>query len=273
MHKKFLTPIVINEPPAHTNISPRCFTCKKFDTCFLRDDYLKTATLIQNIIGNPQQDELLIDYKDYTPPALYGQDFLNPSTIFPQTLILLDSTELTYEESKWQTLDLAQVLYSSPDYKIVFPIMWDHETRTYKIIDGFDREKEVKFEISDEDKKEICFNLKTWRQEIKDQIQEGRKDIINTTYFTPRLECFYYEHIKGMSEQQGIERIIRRFPKGVPCKDGSFYHLATFHIEQNQVPMYHPENGEVILFPAPYPVFIPKPVKENFPPPKRRGDL
>ena len=164
------------------------------------------------------------------------------------------------------------MMYSSIEYKIVFPIMWNLEERTYEIIDGFEKTKSLEFEIKEEDKKEICFNLKTWRQEVKDQIQEGRKDIINTTFFTPRLECKFYQHIRGMSEEEGIQRIIRRCPRGVPCRDGSFYHLATFHIEPNKIPLYHPENGQVAIMPMPYPVFVPAKVKDEDKP-KRRGDI
>jgi hypothetical protein len=46
MKEMFLTPIHIPEPPPHTQIHPRCFTCKKFPVCNLREDYLKTAFLI-----------------------------------------------------------------------------------------------------------------------------------------------------------------------------------------------------------------------------------
>ena len=43
MKEYFLTPIEIKEPPRHTQIHPRCYTCKKFPVCNLREDYLKTA--------------------------------------------------------------------------------------------------------------------------------------------------------------------------------------------------------------------------------------
>lgn len=52
--------------------------------------------------------------------------------------------------------------------------------------------------------------------------------------------------------------MIMNFPNGIPCKDGTYYHLATFHIEPHKVPKYHPENGKVAFAPMPYPVFIPE---------------
>ena len=101
MEKKFLTPINIEPPPCHTQIHPRCFTCNRFETCNIRDDYLKTATLIQQVLGDPQQDELLVDYEDYAPPELYGHKFRREDLIFPQTLILSNGIELTFVEAKW----------------------------------------------------------------------------------------------------------------------------------------------------------------------------
>jgi hypothetical protein len=46
MKERFLTPIKVDEPPRHTQIHPRCFTCKKFPVCRIREDYLKTAELM-----------------------------------------------------------------------------------------------------------------------------------------------------------------------------------------------------------------------------------
>lgn len=97
-------------------------------------------------------------------------------------------------------------------------------------------------------------------------------DVINTTYFSANLNCDFYEYEKGLTEEEGIRRMIAHYPKGIPCKDGSYYHLATFHIEPYKVPMYHPENGKVAFAPIPYPVFVPSPCPPRHAHPKRRED-
>lgn len=57
---RFLTPIKVKTPPYNSKVHwPRCFTCEKFEVCNLRSDYLKTLLLIENILGNPQEDLLL----------------------------------------------------------------------------------------------------------------------------------------------------------------------------------------------------------------------
>lgn len=70
MKEIFLTPIDVPKPPHHTQIQVRCFTCKHFPVCLIKKDYLKTAVLIEGILGNPQKDYIatektVIDtYKD-----------------------------------------------------------------------------------------------------------------------------------------------------------------------------------------------------------------
>lgn len=64
--------------------------------------------------------------------------------------------------------------------------------------------------------------------------------------------------------------MIAFFPNDIPCKDGTYYHLATFHIEPHKVPCYHPENGKVAFAPMPYPVFIPPRCKKRFTSPTKK---
>jgi len=120
---------------------------------------------------------------------------------------------------------------------------------------------------------ELAVGLEGWRTEMEEAEKESEDlDVINTTYFSAKLECDFYEWEKGLTEAEGIKRIIAAFPNGVPCKDGTYYHLATFHIEPHKVPCYHPENGKVAFAPMPLPAFIPRPV-QKISPPKRRGDM
>lgn len=55
MNEYLLSLIPDMPPPRHTHIKPRCFTCKKFPVCCLREDYLKTVKLMENVLGNPCQ--------------------------------------------------------------------------------------------------------------------------------------------------------------------------------------------------------------------------
>ena len=70
MKEVFLTPIDVPKPPHHTQIQVRCFTCKHFPVCLIKKDYLKTAVLIEGILGNPQKDyiatekEIIDTYKN-----------------------------------------------------------------------------------------------------------------------------------------------------------------------------------------------------------------
>ena len=56
-------------PPEHTEIRPRCFICKHFPVCNIREDYLKTAKLIQEILGDP------CEKYEMSPPPVKIPDF------------------------------------------------------------------------------------------------------------------------------------------------------------------------------------------------------
>ena len=101
-------------------------------------------------------------------------------------------------------------------------------------------------------------NLLLWREMILEK-EKQEIDIINTTYFSAQLNCDFYEWEKGLTESEGIRRIIAEYPDGIRLKDGSYYHLATYHIEPGKIPCYHPQNGKVAFAPFPYPVYCPTP--------------
>lgn len=159
MREYFITPIDDDLPaPHHTELVPRCFTCSKFPVCNLRSDYLKTAQLIENIIGNPQEDYQL-DWK-----------------------CSCDSVE----------------------------------------------------------------------EEEEEETAEDGTEAINTTYFSARLDCYFYEQQKGLSPYDGVRRMIAEFPNGIPMSDGTYYHLATYHFEKDKVPCYNPFGNKVAFAPMPY---------------------
>lgn len=56
MKEPYLVPFNSNCIPEHVKVHPRCFSCKKNPVCNIKDSYLKTAMLIQNIMGNPAEN-------------------------------------------------------------------------------------------------------------------------------------------------------------------------------------------------------------------------
>ena len=277
MKEKFLTPIDILEPPRHTQIHPRCFTCKKFPVCNIREDYLKTALLIQRILGDPQEDRELNYYNSEWGriPGYKGYNFINPENYFPESITTTEEDTGTFKEAKYRSKNLVQFIYTIKGYFVLFDAVWDEEDKIFDFSSGREIYYGLKFNLSDNSMIELAVGLEGWRTEMEEAEKESEDlDVINTTYFSAKLECDFYEWEKGLTEAEGIKRIIAAFPNGVPCKDGTYYHLATFHIEPHKVPCYHPENGKVAFAPMPYPVFIPPRCKKDLPrPPRRRGDI
>ena len=273
MKEHFLTPINIPEPPPHTQIPIRCFTCKKFDVCSIKEDYLKTAALIQRVLGDPQEDRELSELHGKHLCDYRGYNFHKPEDYFPVTITTTTEDETgTYLDAKWRNYDIVQVIYMIDEkYYVMFNIFYDKFDKEFKIEKGREIYYGGTYELSDESRSQILVGLEGWREEMIEKEQENEKyDVINTTHFSANLNCDFYEGIKGLNQEEGIKKIIKKYPHGVPCRDGSLYHLATFHIEPYKVPKYHPENGQVAFMPMPYPVFIPKPANEK--PPRRRED-
>ena len=125
----------------------------------------------------------------------------------------------------------------------------------FKINEGTDLfYKNIKSEISDKDKELINKALLEIREII---INQQPKTVINTTAFHADLQCKFYEWEKGLNEEEGIKRLMLKYPHGIPIDDKEYYHLETVHIEPGKVPCYHPFNGTPAFMPMPYPVYIP----------------
>lgn len=275
MKECFLTPINIPAPPPHTQIHPRCFTCKKFPVCNLREDYLKTALLMQRVLGDPQEDRELgqFDYRCGYLPGFKGYNFHKPDDIFPEEIKTTDNETGKFLDAKWRNLNIVQFIYVIEKYYVRFDAFWNYEEEIFEIRNGHEVYYGTPYILETDSIVTITSQLGVWRNEMEEKEKENENyDVINTTYFSANLNCDFYEYEKGLTEEEGIRRMIAHYPKGIPCKDGSYYHLATFHIEPYKVPMYHPENGKVAFAPMPLPIFIPKPV-QKIPPPKRRGDI
>lgn len=275
MRECFLSPIRIPEPPPHTQIHPKCFTCKKFPVCNLREDYLKTALLMQRILGDPQRDRELgwFDSRCGRLPGFKGYNFRHPEEIFPEEVKTTDNETGKFLDAKWRSLDIVQFIYMVEEYYVQFDVFWNERKEIFEIKNGHEVYYRIPYELNQDSTILITSQLGVWRNEMEEKEKEREHyDIINTTYFSANLNCEFYEWERGLTEEEGIKRIIAHYPKGVPCKDGTYYHLATFHIEPYKVPQYHPENGKVAFAPMPYPVFVPKPCPPPPPPPKRRED-
>lgn len=281
----FLSPIEVETPPYNTKIHwPRCFTCEHFPICTdLRSDYLKTCLLIEQILGNPQEDrELVKAPRDVNCGCYKGMPIENPEEIFPQTLVftkrtLPDKTVLTepvegkLESAVYQDFNTVLFKYNSEGFIIVFKANYKQDLGEFEILDGTEVVYGIIYEFPADSVLEVQVNLDSWQEKMKEAEESSEVDIINTTYFSAQLNCNFYKPIKNLKPEEGMKRIIAKYPDGVPCGDGLYYHLETLHIEPHKTAWYNPNAGQVAFAPMPYPVFVPKPCK-----PKkvyRRDDL
>ena len=286
MEKKttFLTPIDVKNPPCHTKVWPRCFTCEHFPVCTVRADYLKTLQLIENVLGNPQQDLELQKsnlWKHY--PCYEGTNIEKAETIFPETLsfskrtlpnkeILTDVVQGTFESAKYQDFDTVLFIYDSEGYKIMFKALYNTETKEYEIKDGVEIVYKIVYEFPADSVLELQVNLNTWREEMEEKEKEQSEiDIINTTHFSAQLNCEFFNPVRGLIPEEGVKRIIAKYPDGIPSGDGEFYHLETLHVEPHKVPWYNPNAGKTAFAPMPYPIFVPTKCEKKKP--CRRDDI
>ena len=278
MDKKvtFLTPIEQElPPPPHSKIQwPRCFTCNKFEVCNLRADYLKSCLLIEEILGNPQEN---LELQKSNPNANCGCYKGNPiedaDTLFPATVqfskrtlpngdILTDVVEGNFVSAIYQDFNTVLFQYESQGYIIIFKAIYNQLTQEYDIKNGVEVVYGIIYEFPADNVLEVQVNLDTWRAEMEEKEKEHEDiDIINTTYFSVLLNCDFYQPIKNLSPIEGAKRIIAKYPEGVPCGNGQYYHLETLHIEPHKIPWYNPNAGKTAFAPMPYPIFVPRPCK------------
>lgn len=252
MKENILLPITKKiPPPKHTKVEVKCFTCRNFEICNIKKDYLKTAHLIQNIMGRPCEN-----YEWKHIPNFCGKDI--NSEYFPEIVKSLTSLQGNFAAARYTDENNVKILYIfDKKYPTLFTAASD-EYGAWTINNGdMLGNCNIEIQLLEENIDDIKFGLSLWREDLLEQEEaEKKKDIINTTNFTARLDCRHYDPIKGLSYKDGINRLISKYPCGIPIDDcGKLYHLATFHIEEDCVPCYHPYNGEIAY--APYPVFIP----------------
>lgn len=169
------------------------------------------------------------------------------------TLKIYSTTDTEAWNNVFKAWDLT---YSTENSQKIFTYLNTIVTEGYfEISEGKDLYyKNIKSTISSKNKDEINKALLEIREILLKQ-QPATK--INTTAFSANLNCHFYEWEKGLTEEQGIERLMLKYPKGIPLNDKEYYHLETIHLEPGHVPCYHPYNGTPIFMPMPYPVYIP----------------
>ena len=264
-------------PPKHTQIKPRCFTCKHFEMCRYKKDYLKTITLIQNDLGAPCEDFELSD-KYIKIPGFIGFIINDAEKYFPKE-IEFDNCDYkgNFFAAKFNGINYVNAVYKEKRYFILLEFAYDTNTQLYELNSCREAFYRVPYELNKNSLEQIQLGLIEWREVIINAKMpipvppSDIPDIINTTHFSATLDCDMYDWNKT-DFNEALRDLIRKYPKGIPIDDSgkAMYHIATYHIEDRFVP-YSPYYQEEECkknwnyFPRP-----PKPLPK---PPKRRDDL
>lgn len=269
-----LAPIPPKLPPKHTQIQPRCFTCKHFEMCSFKKDYLKTITLMQNDLGAPQ-----FDYEWTTKyiviPDFVGFPLMNQDDFFPKEIKFENDDHVgKLWLARFNGINYVNVVYKDRKYYILIKLVYNKETELYELKSCCEAFYKVEYELSNKSLEEIQLGLVDWREQIINAVMPPpppKPDIINTTHFSANLNCDMYEWNKD-SFEDAIEKLCKKYPYGVPIdEDGrALYHIATFHIAGGEVPyapLYYGKKKDNIQ-----PYIPPQPIKPPKPP-KRRDDL
>lgn len=286
-------------PPPHTQIQPRCFTCKHFEMCKFKKDYLKMITLMQNKLGAPQQDFELTN-KYITIPKFVGFPFADWDKYLPKEVEFDNSDNKgKFFSAKFNGINFVNIVYKDCKYYILLEFVYEGEKKeveekilsadpepseedeyvySYKLKSCKEAFYQVPYELNKESEKVIQENLLKWREVIINARMPApvppppRPDIIDTTHFSAQLNCDMYEWNRD-SFEDAVEKMNRKYPNGIPIDDDgrALYHIKTYHIENAEVPyaplyMEKPPKKPHYYFPPKKDCPCPKP-------PKRRDDL
>lgn len=273
-----LAPYAPPAPPAHTQVAPRCFTCKHFEMCKYKRDYLKTATLIQNDLGDPAFSyEMTGNY--VTIPGFDGFPLMNEKDYFPAEVVFDNSDHVgKLFGAKFNGINFVNVVYKDTKYFILISLVYDKESSLYELKKCQEAFYKVPYELNKDSLETIQLSLIGWREVIVNAkapvelMQPRLKDFINTTHFSAALECDLYEWNKE-NYRNAIERLKKKYPYGIPIDEHGrqLYHIATYHVVDGEVPYSPLYVGEPL--PEPRKPFFPPPPPPMPKPPKRRGDL
>lgn len=135
--------------------------------------------------------------------------------------------------------------------------------------------KEIYYEMScglteDDDYELLKLGLATLKEDIEDVESKTKKpEIINTTAFSAQLDCKYYEWEKGLTYEDGIQRMMMPPPEDDFAK---FKHISTYHVEQEGVPNYYHYPAPPKFYPMPF--YFEPPKKDcHCPPPHTRDEM
>lgn len=250
MKNLYLKPIDICKPPHHTLLQARCYSCKKFPVCNIREDYLKTSYLISNILGNPQKDFELLKVA-----AGDGVIFENENDVIPATITVKNHEDGVLVQARIVNKNYFNVIYEIESYLVSFIIEWNDIHDKYIVSLGTEIYYGSHFMITTESEKEISNNLVLWRA---NQPVDAEMDIINTTHFHCSLDCDFYEYDRTNPDQ------IQRMSEIVP-PDDSYSHIETYHLEPGVVPPYNPTYHQTFCpLPAIDPIVTREDNEQNF---------
>lgn len=236
----FLAPIPPKLPPKHTQIQPRCFTCKHFEMCSFKRDYLKTLTLMQNDLGAPQWDFEWTD-KYFTVPGFVGFPIVNQDDYFPKEVSFNNSDNPgKLWLAKFNGINYVNIVYKDTKYYILIQLKYNKESELYELKSCKEAFYKIDYELSEKSLEEIQLGLVEWREIIINAIMPPpppKPDIINTTHFSANLNCDMYEWNKD-SFEDAVEKLCKKYPQGVPLDEHgrALYHIATFHVAGGEVP-------------------------------------
>lgn len=244
----YLNSINIVPQPFHTIVPCACETCSHKCLCVFQEDYLKTLTLIQNVLGDPQEDrELLFNDDGFTGFAF------RDNSIFPREIQVLETNGTepitgTFLSAKWSSVKKVKLLYKINDYFVMFIIKWDDSFEKYIYDIGEELYFGIQYTLMEGSANEIIDVLNTWKEEV-DASKNSEIEVVNTTPFSASLHCRYYH--------KSNPHIVPRPHTNHNCdiEDG-FEHIATYHIENKSIKPAPIGDKPVNLA---YPWFIPAP--------------
>lgn len=241
-----LVPYSPTTPPEHTELRPRCFVCKHFPVCQMRSDYLKTAMLIEEILGKPNNsfifNPLLFDI-----PNFCGTVIDNSDDYFPNEVSSSKWASGTFYMAKYVSKDEVNFIYNFEGYMVLFNAVYDEDTGLFVIKKGHDIYYNTGTNLTNTD--DLLLGLASFREDMEEKEEaEEETEKINTTYFRAELECDYYEWEKGLSYEDGVKRLFIQYPNGIPIGE-EVYHLATYHYEKGKIPLYKPRVFSPIKYP------------------------
>lgn len=260
MNKLSLNAIEVITPPSHCCMNILCKTCEKKEVCCVKDDYLKTITLIEQILGNPQIDrELLENDEGFT-----GFNFKDNS-IFPQSIKVYKNNNIEEEidgfllSAKWASLDVVKFLYKIENYFVLFIFSWDEQFEKFTNDLGYELYYGIQYIMKNNFIEEIVNILSNWRSKRKDEENENNIEVINTTFFSASLKCDQYKKNPNTAIRGTFDNL-----------NEDYTHILTYHCEPNKIKPYNAPAQQVIPV---YPVPVPKgPCKKPPRPPRRRDD-